>query len=100
MRWMQGKLELHKHVDFASNKVTIDILVLIEKPMIGGIDVLHEHLLYCFFIYLFTSIDLNHFKIYVETILLNILLTFVCLKLLFFVNSFLFCLYQVTWKKY
>ena len=33
-------------------------------------------LLYCYF--LFTSIDLNRFKIYVETILLNILLNFVC----------------------
>ena len=93
---MQGKLELHKHVDFASNQVTIDVLVLIEKPMIGGVDVLHEHLIVLFFFFKFTSIDLNRFKIYVETILLNILLTFVCLKLLFFVNSFLFCLYQVT----
>ena len=55
-------------------------------------------LLYCFF-FLFTSIDLNRFKIYVETILLNILLMFFCLKLLFFVNSFIFCLYQVTWTK-
>ena len=92
---MQGKLGLLKHVDFASNRVTIGVLVLIEKPMIGGVDVLHEHLIVLFF-FKFTSIDLNRFKIYVETILLNILLTFVCLKLLFFVNSFLFCLYQVT----
>ena len=42
---MQGKLELHKHVDFASNRVTINVLVLIEKPMIRGVDELHEHLI-------------------------------------------------------
>ena len=40
-------------------------------------------LFYRFYFFYFTSIDLNCFKIYVETILLNILLTFVCLKLLF-----------------
>ena len=40
----EGKLELHKYVDFASKRVTIDVLVLIEKPMIG-VDVLHEHLI-------------------------------------------------------
>ncbi|RVW43332.1 hypothetical protein CK203_070261 [Vitis vinifera] len=34
-----------QHVDFASNRVTIGVLVLIEKPMIGGVDVLHEHLI-------------------------------------------------------
>ena len=49
---MQGKLELHKHVDFASNRVTIDVLVLIEKLMIGGVDVLHEHLIVLLFSYL------------------------------------------------
>ena len=53
-------------------------------------------LLYCFFFLNLLVLTLIVFKIYVETILLNILLTFVCLKLLFFVNSFLFCLYQVT----
>ena len=52
---MQGKLELHKHVDFASNRVTIDVIVLIEKPMIEGADVLHEHLIVLFYILLFTS---------------------------------------------
>ena len=46
---MQGKLELHKHVDFASNQVTIDVLVLIEKPMIGGVYELHEHLIVLYF---------------------------------------------------
>ena len=49
---MQGKLELHKHVDFASNRVTIDVLDLTEKPMIGGVDVLHEHLIVLLFSYL------------------------------------------------
>ena len=49
---MQGKLELYKHVDFASNRVTINVLVLIEKPMIGGVDVLHEHLIVLLFSYL------------------------------------------------
>ena len=93
---MQGKLGLLKHVDFASNRVTIGVLVLIEKPMIGGVDVLHEHLIVLFFFLNLLVLTLIVFKIYVETILLNILLTFVCLKLLFFVNSFLFCLYQVT----
>ena len=53
-------------------------------------------LLYCCFFLNLLVLTLIVFKIYVETILLNILLTFVCLKLLFFVNSFLFCLYQVT----
>ena len=49
---MQWKLELHKHVDFASNRVTIDVLDLTEKPMIGGVDVLHEHLIVLLFSYL------------------------------------------------
>ena len=49
---MQGKLGLHKHVDFANNRVTIDVLVLIEKPMIGGVDILHEHLIVLLFSYL------------------------------------------------
>ena len=44
----EGKLELHKYVDFASNRVTIDVLVQIEKPMIG-VDVLHDHLIVLFF---------------------------------------------------
>ena len=48
---MQGKLELHKYVDFASNRVTIDVLVQIEKPMIE-VDVLHEHLIVLLFSYL------------------------------------------------
>ena len=48
---MQGKLELHKHVDFASNRVTIDVLVLIKKPMIREVDVLHEHLIVLFFFF-------------------------------------------------
>ena len=48
---MQGKLELHKHVDFASNRVTIDVFVLIEKPMIGEVDVLHENLIVLFFFF-------------------------------------------------
>ena len=47
---MQVKLELHNHVDF--NWVTIDVLVLIEKPMIGGVDILHEHLIVLLFSYL------------------------------------------------
>ena len=47
----EGKLELHKYVDFASNRVTIDVLVQIEKPMIG-VDVLHEHLIVLLFSYL------------------------------------------------
>ena len=46
---MQGKLELHKHVDFASNQVTIDVLILIEKPMIGGVYELYEHLIVLYF---------------------------------------------------
>ena len=49
---MQGKLELHKHVDFANNRVTINVLDLTEKPMIGGVDVLHEHLIVLLFSYL------------------------------------------------
>ena len=49
---MQGKLKLHKHVDFISNWVTIDVLVLIKKPLIGEVDVLHEHLIVLLFSYL------------------------------------------------
>ena len=49
---MQGKLKLHKHVDFTSNRVTIDVLVLIKKPLIGEVDVLHEHLIVLLFSYL------------------------------------------------
>ena len=52
MKWMQGKLELHKHVDFASNRVIIVNLFLIEKPMITAIDVLYEHLIVLLFSYL------------------------------------------------
>ena len=59
---MQGKLKLHKHVDFVSSQVTIDVLVLIEKQMIGGIDVLHEYLIVLLFSYLLvlTLIVLNY----------------------------------------
>ena len=52
--------------------------------MIGGVDVFHEHLIVLFFFFKFTSIDLNHFKIYVETILLNILLTFFLFEIVIF----------------
>ena len=38
--------------NFASNRVTIDVLVLIKKPMIGRVDVLHEHLIVLLFSYI------------------------------------------------
>ena len=61
MIWMQGKLKFHKHVDFASNWVPIDILILIEKQMIG-VDVLHEHLIALLFssLLVLTLIVLNY----------------------------------------
>ena len=59
---MQGKLKLHKHADFASNHVTIDVFNLIEKQIIGWVDVLHEHLIVLLFSYLLvlTIIVLNY----------------------------------------
>ena len=34
LRWIQRKLKLNKRVDYASNWVTIDVLVLLDKQMI------------------------------------------------------------------
>ena len=56
-------------MNFASNQVTIDFLVLIKNQLIGGVDVLHEQFIVLLFYY-FTSIDLTCFKLYVFFILL------------------------------
>ena len=56
-------------MNFVSNQVTIDFIVLIKNQLIGGVDVLHEQFIVLLFYY-FTSIDLTCFKLYVFFILL------------------------------